>query len=140
MAATTLKHWIDRESKTYSETASEARLRAFAHAVRAPSSADLPTFFTCWRAGEFELLDRMGIQLKQVLHGEQEYEFLAPIATGATVEFRTRLKDCMEKQGRGYALHFLVFETDFRQSGGERLAYARSTIIFREPIAEEAGK
>lgn len=97
------------------------------------SSSAIPTVFTIFRAGELELIDSLGIQLKQMLHAEQEYQFLLPLYSGQEIQYQTTLAGVLEKKGTETKLAFLVFQTDFiRSADSALLAVAKSTMVYRE--------
>jgi len=97
------------------------------------SSAAIPTVFTIFRGGEFELIDSLGIQLKQVLHAEQEYRVETVLAPGEELHYTTTITNVMEKKGKGTKLAFLVFQTDFiRTKDAVLIAVAKSTMVYRE--------
>jgi acyl dehydratase len=138
-----LKSKVGEVSSERSATVSEAEMRAFADSVRATLgntahsmivSTAAPTVFTLFRQGEFELLGRFGIELKQVLHAEQEYRYDSPLACGEEIRYATTLAGVVEKKAKGARLAFMAFETTFtRVADASPVAFARSTIVFREP-------
>jgi acyl dehydratase len=68
--------------------------------------------------------------LKRVLHGEQEYEFLAPIHAGDVLTAVSTVVDVYEKPGkRGGSMNFAVIETEYRNQGEMLVARARSVTI-----------
>jgi acyl dehydratase len=72
----------------------------------------------------------MKLDLRRVLHGEQEFEYLRPIRPGDVLTARSRTKDVYEKAGkRGGTMLFVVGETEFRDQAGAVVAYMRSTTI-----------
>ena len=78
---------------------------------------------------------RPGIRLdmRRVLHGEQEFEYLRPIRPGDVLTARSRTKDVFEKPGkRGGKMTFVVGETEFANQHGEVVAYMRNTLIQTE--------
>lgn len=140
---TGLKNKIGLKSQERRVTLSGAAMTDFAVCVRATvgntqhtpiSSLAIPTVFTLFRAGEFELIDGLGIQLKQVLHAEQEYHIESPLFADEEIQYQTTLTEVLEKKGSSAKLAFLVFETDFiRSLDLVRLAVAKSTMVYREP-------
>jgi acyl dehydratase len=73
---------------------------------------------------------RPPMDLKRVLHGEQEFEFFGPIVVGDALTAATRIADLYEKPGkRGGSMTFCVMETDFTNQRGELVARARATSI-----------
>lgn len=100
------------------------------------SSVAVPTIFTRFREGEFELLERMGIALPQVLHAEQTYEMLEVLHPAEEVSFKTSLASVFEKKGKGSNMAFLVFETEFiRTLDSQTIARAKSTMVYREGVS-----
>src|SRR5690606_11287814 len=51
----------------------------------------------------------MGVQIGDILHGEQRFAYHAPILAGDRIRLRTRIVDIYEKKGG--ALEFLVQDT-----------------------------
>lgn len=137
-----LKERVGLKSQNRKVNLSEVTMKDFAACVKATvgntvhtpiSSVSIPTIFTLFRAGEFELLGQLGIQLKQILHAEQEYKISSPLLPDQELEYATTLTSVMEKKGKGTKLAFLVFETNFiRIKDAARLAVAKSTIVYRE--------
>lgn len=73
---------------------------------------------------------RPPMDLKRVLHGEQEYELLKPIYAGDVLTAVSRLADVYEKAGkRGGTMTFVVTETEFTNQRGEVVARARAIGI-----------
>jgi acyl dehydratase len=73
---------------------------------------------------------RLPFDLKRVLHGEQEYEFLGPIHAGDVLTAVSRIADVYEKPGkRGGPMTFAVTETEYRNQRGELVARARHVTI-----------
>jgi acyl dehydratase len=73
---------------------------------------------------------RLPFDLKRVLHGEQEYEFLKPIYAGDVLTAVSRIVDVYEKPGkRGGSMNFAVTETEYRNQGGELVVRARHVTI-----------
>ena len=73
------------------------------------------------------------LDYRRLLHGEQEFEYLAPIRPGDVLTFRSRTREVFEKQGkRGGKMLFIVGETEFRNQRGAVVAYSRNTVIETE--------
>jgi acyl dehydratase len=83
---------------------------------------------THWDDGSARV--RLPFDLKRVLHGEQEYEFLAPIHAGDVLTVVSRIADLYEKPGkRGGSMNFAVTETTYTNQRGEVVARASSVTI-----------
>ena len=73
---------------------------------------------------------RLPFDLKRVLHGEQEYEFLKPIHAGDVLTATSRIVDVYDKPGkRGGSMNFVVTETAYTNAQGELVARARHITI-----------
>lgn len=68
--------------------------------------------------------------VRRLLHGEQEFEYLAPIHAGDVLTATGRVADVFEKAGsRGGTMTFGVLETTFTNQRGEKVLISRSTLI-----------
>lgn len=68
--------------------------------------------------------------VRRLLHGEQEFEYLAPIVAGDVLTAQSRVTDVYEKQGsRGGTMTFGVLETTFTNQRGESVLISRSTLV-----------
>lgn len=68
--------------------------------------------------------------VRRLLHGEQEFEYLAPIYAGDVLTATGRVADVYEKAGsRGGTMTFGVIETTFTNQRGEKVLVSRSTLI-----------
>ena len=74
-------------------------------------------------------LDALGVDLRALLHGEQEFTYLSPVFAGDVVQARSNLVDTYEKKGG--ALKFLVRETEISRAD-ELVARLRTTLVVRE--------
>lgn len=130
------------------------RLRAFARSIgetdpiyldtdaaRAAGHRDLlvpPTFvFSMSLEADrpFGYLEDLGVDLGQILHGEQRFDYRAPMHAGDTLVLQDRIVDVFDK--RGGAMEFVVKDTEVRRDG-ELVATGRTTIIVRHPEAVAA--
>jgi len=118
------------------------KLREFARAcksdnpayVDAPTPVAPPTFLTntnFWMSAATSPLAKLGIDLKRLLHGGQEYVFHGPPpAAGTELTFQTRVDKIYEKEGkRGGTMTFVETVTEFCDAKGTLVAEARSTAI-----------
>ncbi|MDF3835431.1 MaoC family dehydratase N-terminal domain-containing protein [Cupriavidus basilensis] len=77
----------------------------------------------------FGLLDRLGVKLQNVLHGEQSFEYLGPVVAGDTVTVRSRIKDIYDKKNG--ALEFIETESRATNQRGELVARMRALTVVR---------
>lgn len=117
------------------------KVREFARAVKDPNPLYFddqgalapPTFLMTiahWIRDLGETRAAVKLDLKRLLHGEQDFEYLRPIRAGDVLTFRSRTKEVFEKQGkRGGVMTFVIGETEFRNAQGDVVAYMRNTAI-----------
>lgn len=118
------------------------KIAEFAHAClnssdaySAPDAVAPPTFpqsMALWRARQGRAANpgRGGLDMRRVLHGEQEFEYVRPLRAGDVLSAEARVKDRFEKEGkRGGTMTFIISETIFRDQTGEIVAYSRGTTI-----------
>jgi hypothetical protein len=109
-----------------------ASIEAFAGATHsAHFTTTPPTYPTVFRTTEFRWLDRLKIDLRQLLHTDQEYEYLRPLREGDRPLVSTRLTEYRERRG----LLFVTLESEARV-GGEISVIARSTFVVRKGTGE----
>lgn len=89
----------------------------------------LPTFPTVidfW-GGEASTSDLLGLNVKKVLHGEQEYEYLGEIQPGDEITVTGVVEAAYTKA----AMNFVVLKKEFINQNGEMVLISRSTVIER---------
>ncbi|MBW1771894.1 MAG: MaoC family dehydratase N-terminal domain-containing protein [Deltaproteobacteria bacterium] len=91
------------------------RDRKFAIAEGYPDTPCPPTFFT----------------LENVLHGEEEYEYLAEVYPGEILTCHLCIESIVEKQSKSGKMDFITLKTSFLNQAGEEVLRARSLIIER---------
>jgi acyl dehydratase len=68
--------------------------------------------------------------VRRLLHGEQEFEYLAPVYAGDVLTGTSRVADVYEKEGsRGGTMTFGVLETTYTNQRGETVLISRSTLV-----------
>lgn len=82
----------------------------------------------------------LGMDLRRVLHGGQEFEYAKPIHAGDTLTAQGSITNVYKKPGkRGGEMTFAVIETTFTNQRGEVVLYSRSTIIETARAVEKKG-
>lgn len=77
--------------------------------------------------------------LRRLLHGEQEFEYLAPVHAGDVLTATTRVADVYEKEGsRGGKMTLGITETTFVNQRGEKVLLSRSTLIETAAVVKKA--
>jgi hypothetical protein len=65
------------------------------------------------------------------LNGGNRFEYFAPVMIGDRITATGRVADAYEKSGSTGTLLFIIFETDYVNQRGERVARLRGTMIRR---------
>ncbi len=143
------RKYIGTESPPRTVTAETGRIRLFAKAIgetnpiysddEAARSAGYrgivapPTFVHCLGSMDvddpFARYKAMGIDLGKVLHGEQHFEYHAPVCAGDELTFRAKISDIYEKKHG--ALEFLVTDTAVTNQNDELVANIRGVTVVR---------
>jgi acyl dehydratase len=76
-----------------------------------------------------KLIETLEIDLGKVLHGEQRFDYHAPVCAGDTLRFESRVSDIYDKKGG--ALEFVVNDTKVTNQLGEHVADLHSVIVVR---------
>ena len=74
-------------------------------------------------------LIEMGVNLSRILHGEQQFTYLAPVCAGDTITVQSRISDIYDKKNG--ALEFLVKDSSVTNQHGQPVAEMRSVIVVR---------
>ena len=81
------------------------------------------------------LLRLLNVDIGLILHGEQHYDYLAPVFVGDKVTCQEKIVDIYDKKGG--ALWFIVSETAMKNEAGKMVAKATGITVVRNP---DAGK
>jgi hypothetical protein len=124
----------DEPIATFEMTIPAARAGKFFAAVGwglARRPAMPPTLATIFREGEFVALHKVGLSLKNILHGEQKYRTLRDLVPERRYRCTTTIKSQHEKAGKGGTMYFYVLETDIADDDGVCVE-CLTTIIARK--------
>ena len=93
-----------------------------------------PTLFTFWgNAKMVSQIVSLGINVMRVLHGEEEYEYLAPINPGDILTGVMTVVDGKTRQGKdGSSMDILTTEIRYTNQQGQPVLNAREMILVRE--------
>ena len=124
-----LRFFLDTIGETNPLYRDESAARAAGYAAAAVP----PTYLFCLEmmdaAEPFEFLTALDIDLARVLHGEQRFDYHAPVAVGDTVTFKPRVTGVTEKKGG--AMTLIVVETEVTNQHGVHVADISRTIVVR---------
>lgn len=140
---------IDRKHVGYafpdfSVTVDPARLQAFAQAIGecSPTYAQelAPPTFMKVIEGEHgssrAILDALGVDLRRVLHAEQQFEYALPITAGEPLQVRRTVTDIYDKKGG--AMEFIVIESVLHNRAGALVGRSRQVVLVRNPTPSTA--
>ena len=137
--------WIGHRFPTMRWEVEKGRLRFFAKAIgetrpeyldeaaaRAAGHPALPAPPTILFSGPLDnddtpaMLDLLGIDMANILHGEQQFTYHAPVYAGDVLEFEPRITDIVAKKGG--ALELVTRETRVANQRGELVAVLRNVV------------
>ena len=125
---------LSEEIQTTSVVITPQHIDAFKEATRTGHTVGMPvSYATVYRSTEFQWLDRVGVDLRKLLHAEQEYEYLSPLKAGDQPVVVTRVKEWRERRD----MVFVTLETDIRV-GTDVKVRALSTFVVRGEKTAEA--
>ncbi|NWJ45988.1 MAG: MaoC family dehydratase N-terminal domain-containing protein [Chloroflexi bacterium] len=106
-----------------------------AHAAGYPAIPVPPTFPTVvniWGNNEgFSIPDALGVPSPRLLHGEEDYTYLAPVYAGDTITSTITLKSVEEKQGNTGKLEIILFEVVHTNQRGEEVLHGHQVVVAR---------
>ncbi|MBE3561287.1 MAG: MaoC family dehydratase N-terminal domain-containing protein [Ktedonobacteraceae bacterium] len=93
-----------------------------------------PTILNFWgNTNQVSQLASVGINVLRILHGEEEYEYLAPIYPGDVLTGVTTIVEGRTRQSKdGSSMDILTTETRYTNQHDQHVLTARSTIVVRE--------
>jgi acyl dehydratase len=99
-----------------------------------PISPTSPTLFNFWGSRQRgSTMADLGINPAGILHGEEEYEYLAPIYPNDVVTGTTTLIDGKTRQGSdGHTIDILSLETRYVNQHQQPVLITRTTVVVRE--------
>lgn len=103
-----------------------------AKAAGYPSLPAPPTFIFAAELDAGTLLPAlrdMGVDLRRILHGEQQFTYLSPVCAGDTITVASQITDIYDKKNG--ALEFLVKDSSVTNQHGATIAKMRSVIVVR---------
>lgn len=82
------------------------------------------------------MMAQMGISVATSVHGESEFEYLAPVCAGDVLTVAITVKDFYQKEGkRGGKMNFITVESTYTNQEGELVQKDRMLFIERESAA-----
>jgi acyl dehydratase len=146
------KKVIGHEFKPFSTTVEAGKVKLFCKAIgeEDPIYADEaaakaagykavpvpPTFLQAITNDDPEkggLLRLLNVDIGLILHGEQHYDYYAPVYVGDKITCQQKVTDMYDKKGG--ALWFVVSETSLKDQSGKLVAKGTGITVVRNPDA-----
>jgi acyl dehydratase len=98
-----------------------------------PISPTTPTLFNFWGNRQRSSgLSQLGINVSRILHGEEEYEYIAPIYPGDVLTGTTTVVEGKTRQGSGgYTMDIITTETRYVNQNNQHVLNTRATVVVR---------
>lgn len=122
--------------------ASAEHLAQFARAIGMSTVPDVapPTYMKAVEGqnnSSRRILDALAVDLKRVLHAEQQFDYLAPIRTGDVLRVQRKVTDVYERKNG--QMEFIVIESSVtRVADGELAGRSRQIVLVRHPAPRAA--
>ena len=132
-----LDQHIGKQSQFYEDHANLENMEKFCSALGIKldreNASVLPTYLTRCRKGEFELFQGLGVDLSEILHTDQEYEYYQDIPVGSFLQYNTEFTNVTHKNSASGGLHFLTFESRIAvKDNPMAAALARTVVVLRQ--------
>lgn len=93
-----------------------------------------PTFITLathWTGSLYRYLEKTGVDLTRILHGEEHYEYFGEIYPGDILTGEAKLLAVEEKMGNFGPMTFIKIEIIYTNQEGEKVLRATGVIIVK---------
>jgi acyl dehydratase len=117
--------------------------RVAAQAVGYEDTPVPPTFGTVmgfWARGTENQAAELGFPVAGVLHGEEEYTYLAPIYPGDILNGHQKVVSIAERKGKTGSMQITTLETVYTNQAGQAVLKSRTTIVIPESMNEGEGE
>jgi acyl dehydratase len=137
---------IGRESEPVVHEVEKNQVRRFAEALGDPSpiSTDeaaaraagypalvAPPTFAIALASNERFRHSLDLGTRNILHGEQAFEYARPILAGDRITVRSKVADVQERAGASGPMDVIVIEDEGRDEKNELVFRTRATLILR---------
>jgi acyl dehydratase len=104
-----------------------------AYAAKTPAGGIVapPTMLRCFLYEPRDAAEALKVKdWSYIVHGEQEFEYLAPVRAGDVLTAQDKIVSIVEKESRRAGkLQIAVIETTFHNQRGEKVQVARRTLV-----------
>lgn len=128
----------DRIQKFAAATGDSNPIYADRAAAQAAGYADTPLPPTFGAVAGYWALDtatqqaELGVPIAGMLHGEEEYFYLAPIRPGDTLIGQQRIASVIERKGKAGSMQLVTLETTYTDQTGQAVLRSRTVIVLPE--------
>ncbi len=92
-----------------------------------------PTIFSFWgNTHQWEYLEQIGLNVKRILHSEEEYEYMATIYPSDVLTGTTTVIDGKTRKMKDGSMDIVTIETRYTNQDNQPVLAARSMLIVRE--------
>lgn len=115
-----------------------ARIALFLKAIGAadgPQDIAPPTFMKAVEGEQNSsrrILETLGVDLRRVLHAEQQFDYLGPIRAGDALVVQRTVTDLYDKKNG--AMDFIVIESTVSHAERGLLGRSRQVVLVRNPV------
>jgi acyl dehydratase len=124
------KNAIRRFAEALGDPSPLATDEAVARAAGYPSLVAPPTFALALASNE-RFRHSLDLGTRNILHGEQAFEYGRPIYAGDRITVRSKVADVQERAGASGPMDVIVIEDEGRDDKGELVFRTRATLILR---------
>jgi acyl dehydratase len=113
--------------------------RTAAQAVGYADTPLPPTFGTVagfWAQDETKQIEELGLPIAGMLHGEEEYFYLAPIYPGDILTGERKIASIIERTGKSGSMQIVTLETLYTNRQGQEVLKSRTIIVLPENMPE----
>lgn len=130
-----LKRFIGHEFDIYTYTIEQSKVNELVAVLNPNSTVErgneyvpvtFPTVIEFW-GSPISIAKELQLDLKKVLHGEQEYEYIKEFAVGDEITVASAIENVYEKA----SMSFIVINKKFINQKDELVAIGKTTIIER---------
>jgi acyl dehydratase len=82
------------------------------------------------------MIELLGVNIAWVLHGEEQFDYFAPICVGDRITAQLRITDLYDKKGG--ALEFIAAAFEMTNQLQEKVCAIRRILVIRRPRPEGA--
>ena len=87
------------------------------------------TLPTAFRRPEFDWLEKLEVDMHDLLHTEQEYQYFKPLEIGDKPIVRTWVSNFRERKGKQFSLSIIEFTSDVVCKGEKKLTSITNFVV-----------